>query len=121
MLELSLFQQPKETLYYFSSYIFNCINPKQLTKDNIKKYTSYFTYICCFLFLSYTANCLDLILNLGYWFSLGVMSSIGLGFGVHTGFLILFPLIWFKEMVKHGVKNGVKNAVKDMGVKIRTP
>jgi len=93
MLELSLFQQPKETLYYFSSYIFNCINPKQLTKDNIKKYTSYFTYICSFLFLSYTANCLDLILNLGYWFSLGVMSSIGLGFGVHTGFLILFPLI----------------------------
>ena len=93
MLELSLFQQPKETLYYFSSYIFNCINPKQLTKDNIILYTSYFTYICCFLFLSYTANCLDLILNLGYWFSLGVMSSIGLGFGVHTGFLILFPLI----------------------------
>ena len=93
MLELSLFQQPKETLYYFSSYIFNCINPKQLTKDNIILYTSYFTYICCFLFLSYTANCLDLILNFGYWFSLGVMSSIGLGFGVHTGFLILFPLI----------------------------
>ena len=31
--------------------------------------------------------------DITYWFSLGVMSSIGLGFGVHTGFLILFPLI----------------------------
>ena len=80
MFELSLFQQPKETLYYFSSYIFNCINPKQL----IKQYTYYFIYICCFIFLSYTANCLDLILNVGYWFSLGVMSSIGLGFGMYS-------------------------------------
>ena len=28
-----------------------------------------------------------------YWFGLGVLSTIGLGFGFHTGIFFLFPYI----------------------------
>jgi len=33
------------------------------------------------------------IINAIYWTFLGILSSIGLGFGIHTGILFLFPLI----------------------------
>ena len=91
MLELSLYNQPKETLYYFSSFIYNSID-----FSFIRQYLNLLPYIFLYTLLSYF-QFLGLINNflwdITYWFSLGVMSSIGLGFGVHTGFLILFPLI----------------------------
>ena len=86
---MSLFHKPKETLYYFSLFLLN----------NYKKYQKQFVYYSSFILtysfitqylqiLNYFNNFLITFL---YWFGLGVMSSIGLGFGVHTGFLILFP------------------------------
>ncbi len=92
MLQLSLYRNPKETLYYFSEYIYKSINV-----DFLKKNVFLFPIMFFYLIISYQFTFLNLfnfhLLNISYWFSLGVMSSIGLGFGVHTGFLILFPLI----------------------------
>tara|TARA_B110000261_G_scaffold161641_1_gene203495 strand:+ start:92 stop:1075 length:984 start_codon:yes stop_codon:yes gene_type:complete len=92
MQELSLYNQPKETLYYFGNYIYNSINT-----DYIKNNIIAIPYIFLYLLVSFQFNFLNFLnsffINFGYWFGLGVMSSIGLGFGVHTGFLILFPLV----------------------------
>ena len=88
---MSLLHKPKETLYYFLLFLLN----------NYKKHHKQFIYYSSFILtyslitqylqiLNYFNNFLVTFL---YWFGLGVLSSIGLGFGVHTGFLILFPLV----------------------------
>lgn len=88
---MDLLNQPKDTLFYFSRFVFN----------SCKNYINYFIYfksfILSYLFICYKLQILvgfnNFMINALYWFFLGVLSSIGLGFGVHTGFLILFPLI----------------------------
>ena len=92
--EINLFNQPKTTLFYFFSFIKNNLYSKF-------EYIKYFFFISSFLGTYFTiTNQLNILQNLNfivinftYWFCLGIMSSIGLGFGIHTGFLILFPLI----------------------------
>ena len=91
MLELSLYRQPRETLYYFFSFIYHSIDFSFIGKHlNLLPYIFLYSLLSYFQFLGLLNN---FIWDITYWFSLGVMSSIGLGFGVHTGFLILFPLI----------------------------
>lgn len=93
-LQLDLISHPSETILYFFKNIYSIIN------KNIN-YLNYFLFTSAFIFTYFSlTNYLNIlsylnfqIINISYWFILGVMSSIGLGFGVHTGFLILFPLV----------------------------
>ena len=93
-LQLDLFTHPQGTIIYFLKNIYSIIN-KNLN------YLNYLLFISTFIFTYFSiTNYLNIlsylnfqIINISYWFILGVMSSIGLGFGVHTGFLILFPLV----------------------------
>ena len=62
--------------------------------NNIKLYISIIlTYIVLNTF-SYELYQFNLVLfNIIYWLTLGILSTIGLGFGFHTGIFFLFPYI----------------------------
>ena len=68
----------------FNIYIFN----------NLKLYSNVFLTYICFTLFSYELYIFNMVLfNYIYWFILGILSTIGLGFGFHTGIFFLFPYI----------------------------
>ena len=88
-MNISNFKNDIKLTYYYmnrlsNTYIYN----------NIQLYTSIlFTYMV-FNTFSYEIYYFNMsILNMLYWFGLGVLSTIGLGFGFHTGIFFLFPYI----------------------------
>ena len=66
----------------------------QYIYNNIKIYSNILiTYLVLSIF-SYELSQFNIILfNIIYWFGLGILSTIGLGFGFHTGIFFLFPYI----------------------------
>jgi vacuole membrane protein 1 len=52
--------------------------------------TTYFIFVCLNTELYYVNQA---ILTMLYWLGLGILSTIGLGFGFHTGIFFLFPYI----------------------------
>ena len=88
---MSLLHKPKETIYYFLLFLLNNYKKHQ------KKVIYYSSFILTYSLITHYLQILNyfnnFLITFLYWFGLGVMSSIGLGFGVHTGFLILFPLV----------------------------
>ena len=75
-----------------SKYINRLYN--QYIYNHIKLYSSIIlTYIALTIF-SYELYQFNLVLfNIIYWLGLGILSTIGLGFGFHTGIFFLFPYI----------------------------
>ena len=89
---MDLIKNPKITLYYFFQYFYQKTN-----YTNIKNLIYYTSFLGTYFFITNFLNIFQTlnfnIINFTYWFFLGVASSIGLGFGLHTGFLFLFPLV----------------------------
>lgn len=89
---MHLFKNPKITLYYFFQYFYQKTN-----YSNFKNCIYFSSFLGTYFLITNFLNILQTlnfnILNFTYWFCLGVASSIGLGFGLHTGFLFLFPLV----------------------------
>jgi vacuole membrane protein 1 len=99
-MELDLFKQPKLTLKLASKFLFdNLVSQTKvmLTKENRLKLYLYLSYVSLYLSISPYFDFFEfinsIISNIFYWTILGILSSIGLGFGLHTGVLFLFPLI----------------------------
>lgn len=95
-IKLSIFNEPIQTLTLFFQFIYEEINNIILYLVKNKKTT--FTVLTISFFLLeiisiYFNYILVNIVNAIYWTFLGILSSIGLGFGIHTGILFLFPLI----------------------------
>lgn len=95
---LSLFQTPLTVFsLFFRHIIYHCLNG-----INYLKCHKIATFICVklVLFLVYIYNyylCyipqIIYFKGLLYWTFLGILSSIGLGSGIHTGILFLFPYV----------------------------
>ena len=99
-MELDLFKQPRLTLKLASKFLFdNLVSQMKiiLTKENRLKLYLYLSYISLYLSISPYFDFFEslnlIITDMFYWTLLGILSSIGLGFGLHTGVLFLFPLI----------------------------
>lgn len=99
MKDISLIYSPKSTLYLCSQ---NLINKLYNYKNIISFYLTYSLFFLVFgnflynifLYKFYICNLfIENIFNSLYWIGLGILSSIGIGFGIHTGLLFLFPLI----------------------------
>ena len=86
------FQNKIKEIKYSYKYLERVFNYYIYT--NLKLYTSILATYIMFVTLNtelQTAN--NLILTMIYWLGLGVLSTIGLGFGFHTGIFFLFPYI----------------------------
>ena len=72
----------------------NRLYHKHVYNHNIKLYSNFIlTYFVLNIF-SYELYQFNLVLfNIIYWLVLGILSTIGLGFGFHTGIFFLFPHI----------------------------
>ena len=100
---LSLFQTPLTVFsLFFRHIIYHCLNG-----INYLKCHKIATFICVklVLFLVYIYNyylCyipqIIYFKGLLYWTFLGILSSIGLGSGIHTGILFLFP---YQQLSNH--------------------
>lgn len=90
-MKLNLWNNPNDTLYYFYMYIINFINYYIMYLINLSLIISTYSIITINIHFFDPVNAF--IINAIYWFFLGIMSTIGLGFGIHTGLLILFPLV----------------------------
>jgi len=93
---LSIFTEPLLTFKLFFQFILHQLNETTIfLVENKKKTFTILTIL--FIVLQIISNCYESILtniiNIIYWTFLGILSSIGLGFGIHTGILFLFPLI----------------------------
>ena len=96
---ISLINNPKQTLGLFNQFI----NESLISYiDSISIQYLYMSLISCvfavLVILSTFPSALiiylfDMIFTIAKWISLGVMSSIGLGSGLNTGLLFLFPLV----------------------------
>ena len=75
-----------------SNYINRLYN--QFIYNNINIYANiFFTYLILNTFIPELYNLNVNLLNIIYWLGLGILSTIGLGFGFHTGIFFLFPYI----------------------------
>jgi len=100
--QITLLQSPIETLRLFGLFILEAW-AKQ--KQRVVKHWSFLPVTCIVLFLltlKYFSNGPhDLLINwlegeilfIVWWTGLGILSSVGLGTGMHTGVLFLFPHI----------------------------
>ena len=96
---ISLINNPKQTLGLFNQFI----NESLISYiDSISIQYLYMSLISCvfavLVILSTFPSALiihlfDIIFTITKWISLGIISSIGLGSGLNTGLLFLFPLI----------------------------
>lgn len=74
---------------------------KDLVIEYYNKCNNYIYYYiffgCCYLFLIYISTIFSILNNYTlyfcYWFGLGLLSTIGFGFGFHTGLFFLFPYV----------------------------
>jgi vacuole membrane protein 1 len=86
------FQNKIKEIKYSAKYLERIFNHYIYT--NIKLYlsilTTYFIFVCLNTELYYVNQA---ILTMLYWLGLGILSTIGLGFGFHTGIFFLFPYI----------------------------
>ena len=99
MEDLKLLHDPYQVLKYFSlstkyylkQFLINYKNEILKLSINLLGFISIYNLFLYrfFIFNSLVSN----IYNIFYWTFLGILSSIGLGFGIHTGLLFLFPLI----------------------------
>lgn len=86
------FQTKIKEIKYSAKYLERIFNHYIYT--NIKLYLSVLTTYLMFVSLNvelYYVN--SLIFTILYWLGLGILSTIGLGFGFHTGIFFLFPYI----------------------------
>ena len=67
---------------------------------NIYIYNDIVMYLsCCFTYIIFSMNSLELyrlnivLIHCIYWLGLGILSTIGFGFGFHTGIFFMFPHI----------------------------
>jgi vacuole membrane protein 1 len=99
MEDLKLLHDPYQVLKYFSlstkyylkQFLINYKNEILKLSINLLGFISAYNLFLFkfFIFNSLVSN----IYTILYWTFLGILSSIGLGFGIHTGLLVLFPLI----------------------------
>jgi len=96
---LSLYKNPSLTLSYFYKSIKNKIfyfisnNKKNIIILNTYLIILINLYLLFFKNSNIVNNYLQSLNNCIYWFILGILSSIGLGSGLQTGLLFLFPHI----------------------------
>jgi len=86
------FQTKIKEINYAAKYLERIFN--HYIYSNIKLYLSVLTTYFIFVSLNaelYYVN--SLIFTILYWLGLGILSTIGLGFGFHTGIFFLFPYI----------------------------
>lgn len=101
--ELSLLSSPSLTLYYFSSFVYESI---------VGLFHAIFTHpvvlylLIPIVLLYFVVDNLDgahqvfvtemehQLMLVAWWVGLGILSSVGLGTGLHTGLLFLFPHIF---------------------------
>ena len=77
--------------YYLKQFVINY--KKEILKLSIN-FIGFISAYNLFLYKFFIFNLIaSNIYNILYWTFLGTLSSIGLGFGIHTGLLFLFPLI----------------------------
>ena len=92
MNNVSLTTNTNYTLGLFFKYL-----TSKIYYNNFKNLLVYICVMIPYFFASMYLNSLNQInsqlIDLSYWIFLGILSSIGLGFGFHTGILFLFPLI----------------------------
>ena len=94
-MSISLFKNTQKTLKLAQNYICDFIYEfYHLNQSNIHLYTITLLY-----YLNFSMYC-DLLINVNYnigvslmWLILGIMSSIGLGTGFHTGIIFVLPHI----------------------------
>jgi len=86
------FQTKLKEIKYASKYLERIFN--HYIYSNIKMYLS--VLVTYFIFVSFCTELYyinNIFLTIIYWLSLGILSTIGLGFGFHTGIFFLFPYI----------------------------
>lgn len=103
-MEIDLLKNPRYTLSLASKFLYS-IGKNQTrklliylnNKDNRLDLYLFFAGFTMYLFFSQYIGLLNNLnhtfIEILYWTLLGILSSIGLGFGLHTGVLFLFPLI----------------------------
>ncbi|ELP88252.1 transmembrane protein, putative [Entamoeba invadens IP1] len=120
---LTLLSHPITTLQYFCQYIFRQVN--RLVQFSIKSWAInilaifVLTHVIIsfvepeFLeFYLYPTN--FVIKYVIWWFGLGVLSSVGLGTGMHTGLLFLFPHILHVCLAATGCRSMEFTSFNDM-------
>jgi len=118
--DLSMFKNPMKTLYYFSIFLSNFL------KDLLNRIAPVFLYLVVpMMSLYFIFNNLDgghqetlteienITAFIVWWVGLGVLSSVGLGTGLHTGLLFLFPHI-FKVSLTASVCNSTNFNSREM-------
>lgn len=87
---MSLINNPRETLILAKDNLVN--SSLELFTEHQKLITKILLFFCGFILTSILTGQLS-IFYYCYWFLLGVLSTIGLGFGLPTGTLFLIPTI----------------------------
>ena len=98
MVNLSLTANPRITLQYFFKNIYYRVLELQRFLNKFLFFTIFlFLWVFLYNFYLYQYVLANFIVNhlqrILWWTSLGILSSIGLGSGIHTGILFLFPHI----------------------------
>ena len=96
--EVDLIKEPVLTLSLTYNHLkrnfYTFLKSFKINKLDIYLYLavlSLYLYISSHIYIFEYIN--SIFYSILYWTTLGILSSIGLGFGLHTGVLILFPLI----------------------------
>mgnify|MGYP003685289993 CR=1 FL=1 len=96
--KINLIKEPLLTLnltyIHLKRHICNSLDSFKIEKEYVYINLSFlFLYLFISSYIPLFNYFNSIFYNIIYWTVLGILSSIGLGFGLHTGVLILFPLI----------------------------
>lgn len=100
--KLTILRKPLTTLYYFTLYL-GCFLAEKGAKC-IRHWSTFVLFTCCGLLAAgahidgpHSGFIKDIVIFIRFfvwWFGLGVLSSVGLGSGMHSGLLFLFPHVF---------------------------